>query len=240
MDVEWTDVIGCEPDEFCTRLYASRPGWASGIVSLDDARYLFRRVLGAGTETVIEIGTASGVSTAYLVHALDFAGRAGNIGPDWTLLSYDIQGKFYADMVPSALMSRVGFRHPALALDVGKRHGADALDFLFIDANHEHPWPALDVLATLDSLRPGAEVVLHDVNLPVLIPDGACGAKHLFDDLDVEKVLDITDDIPNIGSLMVPEDKQGFREQVLAVVAAHEWEAPIPPEVSEPLLGGRS
>jgi hypothetical protein len=73
----------------------------------------------------------------------------------------------------------------------------------FIDANHKHLWPTLDLLAALPCLRAGATVPLHDINnLPVTHPQFAgWGVKHLFDDLDVEKQAGENERIPNIGTI---------------------------------------
>jgi hypothetical protein len=57
-------------------------------------------------------------------------------------------------------------------------------------------------------LRPGATVVLHDINLPLVEPEFQdWGAKYLFDGLDTTK--DVPDDgeLANIGRFAIPEDK---------------------------------
>ena len=235
MDV--SAVMGCDAEEYSDRLYGRRPEWVEGCISHFDARYLFRRALEARTPLVVEIGTASGVSTAFLCSALDVACRAGEIDSNFEVRSYDLQTLFYADeskevgdatraMVSPDLVRHITFRAPATALTVAEEMPPASVDFLFIDANHRHPWPALDLLATLDCLRAGAEVVLHDINLPVRQPDaGASGAKYLFDDLSLPKETDHVDSIPNIGSVFISEDKTALREEVLALVWAYEWEA---------------
>ncbi len=232
-----TEVMGCDADEYSDRLYHHRPPWVQGIVSHFDARYLFSRALASAADTLVEIGTASGVSTAFLCSALDVASRAGRIGTDYRVWSYDLSSTFYADssrlvgdatrqMLSPSLIGHIGFRNPATALSVADEFGSDSVSFLFVDANHRHPWPALDLLATLDCLHPGAEAVLHDINLPVREPDSRDrGVKYLFDDLDAEKLADTADPTPNIGSVWIPADKAGFREQLLAIVSNHEWEA---------------
>lgn len=232
-----TEVMGCGADEYSDRLYHRRPSWVSGIVSHFDARYLFSRALGSGADVLFEIGTASGVSTAFLCSALDVASRAGRIGAHYTVWSYDVSTTFYADqsrlvgdatreMLSPDHLGHICFRNPGTSLSVADEFGQDSMSFLFLDANHRHPWPALDLLATLDCLHPGAEAVLHDINLPVREP-GSCdrGAKYLFDDLDAEKLVDTADPTPNIGSVWIPADKAGFREQLLGIVSNHEWEA---------------
>lgn len=233
----------------CDDVYARRPGWASAFISGRDARYLFERAVAAGTPTIVEIGTASGTSSAILCHALETAHSAGSIGPDYRLISYDLRSRFHhdrskpagaavQDMLEPSQLEHIEFRNPETSLTLHRHHAADEIEFMFVDANHHHPWPCIDLLATLDLLRPGAEVAFHDINLPVIHPQFQdWGAKHLFDDLDVEKHADEASDPPNIGSIIIPEDKEGLRQQLIAIATSHEWAVSLPEEISAPLLG---
>jgi predicted O-methyltransferase YrrM len=217
----------------CNAIYDSRPNWVAGTISLSDARYLWQRLQVRPEGAVVEVGTAAGVSTAIIRAALD---------PSVGLTTYDIATRFYAaperrtgeaveTMIPAGLAERITFRNPATAENLGEHHDENSIGFLFLDANHEHPWPVLDLLAALDQLRPGAELVLHDVNLPLRAADfPTWGAKHLFDGLEIEKQLNPHDDeIPNIGSCFVPQDKELLRDQLIRILYAHEWEADIDP-----------
>lgn len=99
---------------------------------------------------------------------------------------------------------------------------------MFIDANHEHPWPTLDLLAVLGSLSASAGVILHDINLPLLhsaFP--AWDVKYLFDDLRIVKDVPQDAAIPNIGSITVPADKAQLRAQ-LASIFKYDWHADVP------------
>lgn len=236
---DWTTRQG----SLCDDLHRARPSWVTGSLSTFDARYLFSRAIEAQASIAVEIGTASGFSTAVLAHALAIAARARN-AEAFRVVSYDAVGRFYADetkavgdaarvLLPEELLACVEFRNPARALDVADDFPPDSLAFLFIDASHRHPWPALDLLATLPCLRPGAEVVLHDINLPRL-NDGqfpVWGAKHVFDDLSVGKAADGQASPPNIGSIYVPDDKETLRRDLLEIVSAHEWEAKVGDDV---------
>jgi len=226
-------------DKFCIQVYAARPGWVKGIVGFRDARFLFERVLAVAPRVVVEVGTASGMSTAILAHALELSGQG-------RLFTYDLRERFYEDetrlvgdaareMVPPEVLERITFRNPAVAIDAGREH--KAVDFAFIDGNHRHPWPALDLLALLDALPPGAEVALHDINLPIRYPGSAWGAKWLYDELDVEKRADERSEMPDIGSVTIPTDKDDLREQLLRTVHAHEWESDVRDEALLALLG---
>jgi predicted O-methyltransferase YrrM len=227
-----------------------RPTWAQeGSISRDDARFLYERVVARAPDRVVEIGTAAGISTAVMCRALHDAH-----GPDGTyrLLSYDITATYYVDpsrrvgdatreILCPELLAHIDFRNPATAGHVAADHAAGSLDLLFIDANHQHPWPTLDVLATLDSLRAGAEVMLHDINLPLRHPEHPTwGAKFLFDGLQTAKKIGRTLDPPaNVGSIVIPANKEGLREQLLSLVSAHEWEAKVPEEAFRAALAGQ-
>jgi predicted O-methyltransferase YrrM len=239
---DWNGVLGCEPDEYSDRLYHKRPQWAVGTISHHDARFLFGRALRSRADVLIEVGTASGLSTAFLCHAADRASAAGRIGPDFHVHSYDVDTQFYADrsrgvgdgareMLDPGLLAHITFHAPATAATVRDQHDLDSIEFAFIDASHQHPWPSLDLLAMLACLRPGGEVLLHDIDLPRLTPHTPVrGAKLLFDELDVEKEADRRGPIPNIGSIEVPDDKSGLREQLIDLIDGHEWEVEPPPD----------
>jgi predicted O-methyltransferase YrrM len=224
-------------------VYDRRPTWAKGSISRSDARFLYERALQANDEVLVEVGTASGVSTAVLCSAADERGTS------YAVATYDISPTFYGDrrrktgaaaheMLSAEQVAQVRFRNPATALDVGNDFPEDSLGFVFIDAAHKHPWPSLDLLAVLPSLRMGAEVVFHDINLPIVNPDWqAWGVKYLYDELDAEKQADSETDPPNIGSIVIPSDKEAFRRQVLETVAAHDHEVEVPAPTLSTLLG---
>jgi predicted O-methyltransferase YrrM len=244
---DWEELLGCTPDEYCRRIYAKRPSWVTGIVSLKDSQFLFGRVLAATPAVIIEVGTASGVSTVVLCHAAEVARRGGEMDDGFRVVSYDIHDEFYADtsratgdaaraMLAPELLDHVEFQIPGVAATAREQHEENSIGFAFIDASHAHPWPTLDLLALLPILRPGADVALHDINLPERLPDMCAGAKWLFDDLTVEKVTDHRDPMPNIGAVTIPADKAGLREQLLGIMEAHEWEVSPHPKQLEAAL----
>jgi len=233
----------------CDTVYQSRPDWVAGTISHLDARYLFGRVMLAPDGPVIEVGTASGVSTAVLATALELAAEQEAPGSRRELYTYDISPHFYADparrtgdaareMLSAEALARISFRTVSAA-SVTPDHGTGSIDFLFLDANHRHPMPAVDLLAVVEALRPGAEVILHDINLPLMRPDIAdWGAKHVFDGLRAEKRVDPEVELPNIGSVIIPEDLDEFRDQLLEIVYAHPWEIEVPPDYLATMLAG--
>lgn len=241
-------ILGAPPNSFCDTFYGKRPAWLQGYISHLDARFLFKAVLEARANVIVEIGTASGFSTGMICYAQDLASKAGLIGPDYKVVSYDIDPMFYADrtirtgegaraQLPKKLLDHIEFRNPAVATDARRDFAKDPIEFLFIDANHEHPWPVLDLYAMLDCLAPDATVLLHDINLPILYaPNPAWGAKYLFDELDIEKAVPNDPEMPNIGSIKIPLNKKALKQQLLKILHAHEWRADISQEYLD-LLG---
>jgi predicted O-methyltransferase YrrM len=239
---DWSAILGCPPEQYSDRVYAARPEWASGHISHHDARFLFRRLLESRPDVVIEIGTATGVSTAILCHGAHMAASTGKKPRDFEVHSYDINTRFYADrekevgdaareMLDDELLAHVSFHSPATASTAREQHEPDSIGFAFIDAAHKHPWPVLDLLALLACLRPGADVLLHDINLPQIVAENEVfGAQLLYEGLDVEKEADDGAPIPNIGRITIPGDKEGLREQLLALMDAHAWEVEPHPE----------
>lgn len=173
---------------------------------------------------------------------MNIASQAGRIDADFRVISYDISPTYYADankrvgdaareQLPPELLKHVTFHNPALASSLEQHHRNSEIEFLFIDADHRHPWPTLDFLVALDLLKSGALVVLHDINLPIAYPAfEEWGAKHLFDGLDLEKRLPQADAVPNIGSVRIPDDKEMLRFRLLEILLAHEWQADVEPD----------
>ena len=79
------------------------------------------------------------------------------------------------------------------------------------------------------AIHSGATVVLHDINLPLLQPNFPdWGAKHLFDGLALEKAASDDKPLPNIGSLVMPEEPALLREPLQRIARAHQWQAKVP------------
>jgi predicted O-methyltransferase YrrM len=234
--------LGTTIESYCGGIYNKRPQWVTGSLSLEGARFLFRSVLQARVSTAVEIGTASGMSAALLCHALNLASRTGAIDSEFRVVSYDITPFFYADnhkkvgdaareLLPPPLLRHIEFRNPAMAADIKDDFGPDQIGFLFIDGNHQHPWPTLDLLAVLDCLREGAVVVFDDINLPLRHPEYQdWGAKYLFDSLSLEKSLASEGEIPYMGSVTVPRDKAGLRATLLETLFKYQWQRNIDEE----------
>src|SRR4029453_13577505 len=56
------------------------------------------------------------------------------------------------------------------ARGLGGRLGPAGVDFVFIDENHSHPFPLVDLLQATAFAKPGSWIVLHDIDLPIRHP----------------------------------------------------------------------
>lgn len=236
--------FGVKPDhETLTELGAwyQPPRWAAGAVGVIDACFLFDVVACVRPERVLELGVASGGSTSVLLRAMDAAGlelACGDARP--AIRSFDLHPMCYSDrtkpvgsavfeMAPQ-LARGVEVRSGLTSVELGPALAGENFPLAFIDANHQHPWPTLDLLALLPSLAPGAWVVLHDIDLPAAaaryerthntkVHWHDHGAKHLFDAWPFEKIRG-EGEADNIGILRMPEPTPNLNALRLALSAS--------------------
>ncbi|VTZ25016.1 hypothetical protein MPC4_170051 [Methylocella tundrae] len=151
-------------------IYSKVPSWVStGTITSAEAAVLSSMVQRLRPRVLVEVGTASGVSTAVLAAAADAADQ------QWELHTFDIMEVCYFDetkIVGQAALDILGerpnvhFHRSSTALDIKATLGDRQVDFVFIDASHSSPWAAIDLLSILPNLREGAVIALHDVLLP--------------------------------------------------------------------------
>ncbi len=232
--------------KFARSLADNRPKWTSGSLSQADTNFLFHEALESRCQLAVEIGTGCGFSATILGHALHMSQLISqeNLSAhvDFRVDSYDAFSRFYADQtkkvgdsareqLPAEILKHVNFYNPFCALDMAARYQENELNFIFIDALHKHPWPTLDLLAILPCLKPGATVVLHDINLPLRQPKHShWGVKHLFDALNLEKKEDTHEARSNIGSFKLPADKFEFKNQLIRIINSHPAEIEVSPQ----------
>ncbi len=209
------------------------PAWTTGHISLEDAALLAELIEGRPKGPVVEIGVASGWSSAVLLHLLS---RESDSEQVW-LHSYDVSDRCYFD--PSRQVGEaVGEVVPALvphwrlhlgdAEEAMRQHRSNPVELAFIDADHRHPWPTLDLLALLPALAPDAWVALHDINLPAIStkPEWRVfGPKHLFDLWPWEKRV-AAGSQRNIGAVRVPSDHAAVH-RFCSEVLERAWETAV-------------
>ncbi|MGH7936159.1 MAG: class I SAM-dependent methyltransferase [Chthoniobacterales bacterium] len=180
--------------------------------------------------TMIEIGTASGFSAAIFAKTIALRNdesRAGGTGP--LVQTIDKSADFVFDRT-----KRVGFAIDLIAPTLRERimvhpeHDSSfcrelisdrSLRFAFVDGNHRHPWPLIDVLR-IQCLMESGWILLHDVDLPAVVAraqaegqaadlEPAAGAKHVFDFWPEEKIK-----AGNIGAVKLPRDRHSLGKLV--------------------------
>ncbi len=195
-----------------TSLRYNRPAWAVGAIGRTDAAFLFDMLMRERPGSILEIGVASGVSTAFLTTLLADRLRESR------LYSFDRLEQLYSDEskpVGAHLFELFGSMPPNLTLVSGVSSAEirswpgrpEAFDLTFIDARHSHPCPCIDLLSLIEVLRPHSWVVLHDVFLPCRKRDSQqYGPLYLYHLWPGEKLAPDEDDV-NIGAIRLFEDR---------------------------------
>lgn len=140
-----------------------------GAVSEFDVRFLCDLVDKHRPTNVLELGVASGMSSSFLLRALE---RVSN---KCMLYSIDFGEDYYVDPT-----KKVGYLvdeiipNPGCKFELSRGCWAgDAerilmsqkLDLIFIDANHMHPWPTIDTLMLMPLTNPNVVIAHHDIDL---------------------------------------------------------------------------
>lgn len=208
---------------------------------MDEAEFIDWLVGDVRPQSAVEIGVAAGVSSAALLLALD---RLPEVAAGRTLHSCDITGRCYFDeqrhigeatpaMYPTA-RARWLLNTDCDARRLAGRLPEHSVDLTFIDANHYHPWPLLDVLHMTQLARPRSWVVLHDIALPRLHPSlQVYGVQWLFEEWPLDRISG-TGKSANIGAIRLPADAAqltGFAVDLLQRTWEHApsaWHVALP------------
>jgi SAM-dependent methyltransferase len=147
-------------------LHRTHCGKDFGTTTPEELDYIQRLIAKHRPKRVIEIGTASGLTTGFIACFL-----AENGGGHVT--SIDLAERFFAKPdEPVGYLARriytgsdveIALHDKTTALDLDRLDGA--WDMAFIDANHQHPWPLLDTLAVAPHLTGPRVVIHHDLQL---------------------------------------------------------------------------
>jgi predicted O-methyltransferase YrrM len=201
------------------------------MVDLDDVRYpggigsrdyffLTALVSILAPRRVIEIGTLTGFSTAIIAAAVfrqhgNRSGIAVETIDAQTHCSIDTTrpiGFEIPELIPD-LVSTVRVhtgRESDLVRDLAER---EEFGVAFIDADHRHPWPLLDVLRLAPWVKGGGWILLHDIQLGtygkaerdcgnVLEGGTPYGAEWLFERWPFRKIRSF-----HIGAVELPQQK---------------------------------
>jgi predicted O-methyltransferase YrrM len=153
------------------------------MVALDDVRYpggigsrdyffLTALISILAPRRVVEIGTLTGFSTAIIAAAIyrqhgKQPGIAVETVDSHTRCSIDETrpiGFEIPELVPN-LVSTVRVHTGRESDCVAELAAREKFGLAFIDADHRHPWPLLDVLRLAPHLEPRSWILLHDIQL---------------------------------------------------------------------------
>lgn len=177
---------------------------------------------------VVEIGTLTGFSAAIIAAAIHRQHGAGtpSCRPRITVETIDAHtycsidetrpiGFEIPELIPD-LVSTVRVhtdRHSDFVREIATR---DEFGLAFIDADHRHPWPLLDVLRLAPYVQGGGWILLHDIQLgtygkdqraagQVLEGGTPFGAEWLFDRWPFRKIRSF-----HIGAIELPPRKDAL------------------------------
>jgi predicted O-methyltransferase YrrM len=205
------------------RLLVARRTNPLGSLGLADCLFMTAFVSIIRPRRMIEIGTGSGFSSAVLACAID-PHRTDSRKPCVDTL--DAHATYFGDReLP------VGFEIPRLISEFPGSIRVHApresnyirnlafrgeLEMAFIDANHQHPCPLLDLLRIVPYVRSGGWIVLHDIRLGTLVEqsrkngvpaayEAVFGAEWLFDEWPWTKI-----NGGNIGAIQLPMEQKAI------------------------------
>lgn len=208
------------------------PEWCYGNARQHESAFLWDLIESSKPRVTVEIGTASGVSTAMLL-----AGVKQFCADDALVYSYDIARQCYFDvsrplgdaighMVPE-LVTRARMHAGSDAIDAASCFGTGEIDLAFIDGNHGHPMPTLDLLALVYAVKPKSWVVLHDIELDAFwnlegnpSKGGTTGACMLFRTWPFMKIQPTAEEPVNrnIGAIRMPENPLDAVQHLLSLL----------------------
>jgi len=210
-----------------------RSVWRTGYgsVAVDELEFLQDLIVQHRPGRLIEIGMASGLSTGFLARFLSENG--GQL-----LVSIDHDDTFFGDptkhngfLVPeiypggSTDVQLVKF---CTSLDLN--HVPGKFDLAFVDANHQHPWPAIDTLALYPRMSGPRLVVHHDLRLfskqDVMF---GIGPKYLFDQFESTHRIRSNANDGNVFAVDLSMDQASF-ESLMADLLKLPWSlrGPLP------------
>ncbi len=215
---------------------ARRPDWVGGNISPDDSAFLAGLIAAVEPQRLLEIGVASGWSSAVILRTLEAtenqaaALRSIDLLPHYYLDKSKLTGQVVRDLVPD-LVSRYSLHTGRLAFEVTPE--LEPSDFVFIDADHLHPWAVLDLVSVLPFVATGSWIAMHDINL-CRIPRHAHrnrGPFYLFGSWP-DRRLASSVALPMIGAVLLEQAPRRYLDHIIELLATP-WEASIPLEIKD-------
>ena len=194
-----------------------------GTIGLHEFLFLTAFASILAPERAIEIGTLAGFSAAVIAGAIrrQHPDRRGTLVDTIDRNTHSVVeadkpvGFQIPDIIPN-FANAVRVHAPADSEIIRELAGRDELHFAFIDADHRHPRPLLDLARLTPYVRSGGWIVFHDIQWGTMgrkaveagqtLRWGASyGAEWLFDRWPFRKITG-----GNIGAIQLPEDKRAL------------------------------
>jgi len=201
-----------------------------GTIGLHEFLFLTAFASILAPERAIEIGTLAGFSAAVIAAAIrrQHPDQRGTLVDTIDRNTHSVVeadkpvGFQIPDIIPN-FANAVRVHAPADSGLVRELVGRDELQFAFIDADHQHPRPLLDLVRIAPRIRRGGWILLHDIRLGSMglagkergeTPHGAAfGAEWLFACFPFRKITG-----GNIGAVQMPDDKSALIPMVLQLM----------------------
>ena len=205
------------------RRLIDRRGNPAGSLSIPDCLFAAAFVSITRPRRIVEIGTGSGFSSALLACVICLQRPDARTPCVDTL---DAHPEYFGDcdlpvgfdisnLIPE-FQAAVRVHAPRESDFVGTLAEKDELELAFIDGNHQHPLPLLDLLRIAPYVRGGGWILLHDIRFGTIVEtarkkgvplpyEGLFGAEWLFDEWAWNKI-----DGGNIGAIQLPMQKKAI------------------------------
>lgn len=196
-----------------------------GGIDYATAGFLLSLIEARNPLNLVEVGVASGVSSCLMLALLErMESRA-------TLSSFDLGvtvyehpslpiGHLVKELFPAGTPSW-RLHTQAMSADIAGRISGPS-DFVFIDANHDHPWPAIDSIMAVGFTKPGSPILLHDINLPYVNPEfDNWGAVYLYRDWPGEKLCHPPDGLATSGAIIRSKNANKDANQLMDIIEAY-------------------
>ena len=190
-----------------------------GSISANEANYIQMGVSQYKPRRFIEIGTASGLSAGFI--GLFMHENGGG-----ELVTIDLDETFWVDRSKeTGFLARDICPHDSV--DFRFLRGQNSLciegclseqkfDMAFVDANHQHPWPTLDMICLLPAMVDGALIYHHDLALyKKQDPIFGIGPKYLYDQIPDALKNKTGESAGNIFFVKVPENYIDLQSMII-------------------------
>ncbi len=216
--------------------YRRRPPDIQAQLSPGDLAFLEAYIAAIQPNTVIEVGVASGFSSAFILSSMS----RWSTGPTHKVISFEtsdvvfwndqLATGFVVEQLPDAQRVNWDFRLGKTLLDLQEDLGNIKGSILaLVDGEHCHPCPLIDVLVLINALPPESWILLQDIRLSErLIGDalrlnsdpmpGLMGPGLVYDYWSGEKVRGM-DATFNMCAVQIPENTAHLRGNLFKTLA---------------------